>query len=56
MGDLYLDLIEGWQRFSEQPFNFYTAIGGPSQYGSWGVLRHLDDENPRWDAVSESYP
>ncbi|MCT4331949.1 hypothetical protein MU516_03580 [Paracoccus sp. YLB-12] len=56
MGDLYLDLIEGWQRFSDQPFNFYTAIGGPSQYGSWGVLRHLDDENPRWDAVSESYP
>ncbi|MCF3972230.1 hypothetical protein [Paracoccus salsus] len=52
MGDLYRRLLEGWRRYSDQPFNFYTAIGGPSQYGSWGVLRHLDDVNPRWDVVA----
>lgn len=53
MGDLYRRLLRGWQRYSDQPFNFYVAIGAPSQYGSWGVLRYLDDDNPRWHSVSE---
>lgn len=53
MGDLYRLLMRGWRRVSDQPFNFYTAIESPSGYGSWGVLRYLDDDNPRWDAVSE---
>lgn len=53
MGDLYRRLLAGWRRVSDQPFNFYTAIDGPSNYGSWGVLRYLDDNNPRWDAISE---
>ncbi|MDB6176898.1 hypothetical protein PAF17_05180 [Paracoccus sp. Z330] len=53
MGDLYRRLMRGWERFSDQPFNFYTAFGGPSRYGSWGVLRYLDDDNPRWRAISQ---
>lgn len=54
MGDLYRQIMKGWRRYSDQPFNFYTAIGGPSEYGSWGNLRYLDDNNPRWDAISEA--
>lgn len=54
MGDLYRRLIAGWRRVSDQPFTFYTAIGPPSGYGSWGKLRFLDDRNPRWDAIVEA--
>ncbi|MDP5305993.1 hypothetical protein [Paracoccus spongiarum] len=53
MGDLYRRLLAGWRKVSDQPFNFYTAIDTPGEYGSWGVLRFLDDQNPRWDAVAE---
>ncbi|MBU3029970.1 hypothetical protein [Paracoccus marinaquae] len=53
MGNLYRRLIAGWREVSDHPFNFYTAIDRPSGFGSWGVLRYLDDRNPRWDAVSE---
>lgn len=53
MGDLYRRLLAGWRKVSDQPFNFYTAIDGPGSHGSWGVLRYLDDDNPRWDAISE---
>jgi Ca2+-binding RTX toxin-like protein len=32
-------------------FNAFVDIGGPSKFGSWGALRHLDDSNPRHDAL-----
>ncbi|SNT71528.1 hypothetical protein [Paracoccus seriniphilus] len=54
MGELYRHLMKGWRQYSDQPFNFYTAIDGPSRYGSWGTLRFLDDMNARWRAVSEA--
>lgn len=52
MAPLYRQLVAGWQRYSDQPFNFFTAIEAPSQYGSWGALRYLDDDNPRWHAIA----
>lgn len=52
MGNLYRRLMAGWRKVSDQPFTFYTAIDTPSQHGSWGTLRYLDDDNPRWDAVA----
>ncbi|WP_417586793.1 hypothetical protein [Pararhodobacter oceanensis] len=51
MGDLYAALIRGWRTLSDAPFTAYMDIGEPSRWGSWGHLRHLDDQNPRWDAL-----
>lgn len=54
MGDLYRALIAGWQALTPAPFTAYMDIGRPSQWGAWGHLRHLDDQNPRWDALMEA--
>ncbi len=51
MGALYTTLLEGWQAVGGQLFNAYSDIYAPTKWGSWGALRHLDDENPRWDAL-----
>ena len=51
MGDLYRALIAGWQALTPAPFVAYMDIGKPSVWGSWGALRFLDDQNPRWDAL-----
>ncbi|MEZ5750585.1 MAG: hypothetical protein R3D60_01015 [Paracoccaceae bacterium] len=53
MGDLYRFLIEGWNSLTPAPFNAYTDVVTPSIWGSWGHLRHLDDSNPRWDAMMQ---
>jgi hypothetical protein len=52
MGALYAELLAGWQRLSDQPFNAFVDIYRPSKYGSWGALRHLGDDNPRWQALA----
>ncbi|MCB1396223.1 MAG: hypothetical protein KDJ98_09710 [Rhodobacteraceae bacterium] len=54
MGDLYRALIAGWQALTPAPFTAYMDIGQPSNWGAWGHLRHLDDQNPRWDALMEA--
>jgi len=54
MGDLYRALIAGWETLTDAPFTAYMDIGQPSIWGSWGALRHLDDSNPRWDALMEA--
>ena len=51
MGDLYRALIAGWRTLTPAPFNDFGDVGLPSVWGSWGSLRHLDDQNPRWDAI-----
>lgn len=53
MGALYRALIEGWGALTEAPFNHYFDVGMPTVWGSWGALRHLDDDNPRWRALME---
>lgn len=54
MGVAYDALIEGWASLTDAPFTAYMDIGKPSVWGAWGHLRHLDDENPRWDALMEA--
>lgn len=54
MGDLYRALLTGWATLTEAPFNAYMDIANPSVWGSWGALRHLDDDNPRWHALMEA--
>jgi len=51
MGALYTALLEGWAEAGGTLFNAYADIYVPTKWGSWGALRHLDDDNPRWDAL-----
>tara|TARA_R110002110_G_scaffold123078_5_gene299628 strand:- start:3483 stop:6008 length:2526 start_codon:yes stop_codon:yes gene_type:complete len=51
MGALYTTLLNGWQATGGQLFNAFNDVYAPTKWGSWGALRHLDDTNPRWDAL-----
>ena len=51
MGTLYTTLLAGWQAVGGQLFTAYSDVYAPTKWGSWGALRHLDDQNPRWDAL-----
>lgn len=51
MGTLYTALLEGWAAAGGKMFNAYADVYVPTKWGSWGALRHLDDSNPRWDAL-----
>ena len=51
MGTLYAELLAGWQRQSDAPFNAFVDFYAPGKWGSWGALRHLGDDNPRWQAL-----
>ncbi|WP_050527533.1 hypothetical protein [Pseudorhodobacter aquimaris] len=53
MGALYAKLIEGWAALTSAPFNAFVDVYSPNKWGSWGGLRHLGDENPRWDALAQ---
>lgn len=52
MGALYETLLQGWTAIGGQLFNAYSDVYAPSKWGSWGALRHLDDDNPRWQALA----
>ena len=51
MGRLYEELLQGWKDRGGTLFNAFVDIAGPSRYGSWGNLRHIDDQSPRWDVL-----
>lgn len=51
MGRLYEELLQGWKDRGGTLFNAFVDIAGPSRFGSWGNLRHIDDQSPRWDAL-----
>lgn len=51
MARLYERLMSAWKTNGGTVFTAYTDIAPPSKWGSWGALRHLDDNNPRWDAL-----
>jgi hypothetical protein len=53
MGALYGELLAGWAAVSDQPFNAFVDVYRPNKWGSWGALRHLWDENPRWLALAK---
>lgn len=56
MGALYEQLLTGWAGLSDAPFNAYVDVTAASKWGSWGALRHLGDENPRWRALAQGCP
>jgi len=51
MARLYERLIDGWFALGAGPFNIFVDVMTPSKWGSWGHLRHLGDDNPRWRVV-----
>lgn len=53
MGALYAELLAGWQAISDQPFNAFVDVYRPGKWGSWGALRHLGDDNPRWQVLAK---
>ncbi|WP_300585181.1 hypothetical protein [Marivita sp.] len=48
MADLYRDALDAWASLTDSPFNAFVDVAAPSKWGSWGALRHLNDDNPRW--------
>ncbi|MDT8857319.1 hypothetical protein RNZ50_20220 [Paracoccaceae bacterium Fryx2] len=53
MADLYRRLMQGWRGLTDAPFNAFVDVYAPNKWGSWGALRHLDDDNPRWQALAQ---
>jgi hypothetical protein len=56
MGELYTRLQEGWASLTDAPFTAFNDVEHPSKWGSWGGLRHLADDNPRWRALAQGCP
>jgi hypothetical protein len=52
MGTLYDHLLAGWSKLTPAPFNAFVDVYAPSKWGSWGGLRHLGDDNPRWQVLA----
>ena len=53
MGRLYGELLASWAKASPAPFTAFADISAPSKWGDWGALRHLWDDNPRWQALAK---
>jgi hypothetical protein len=53
MGALYARLQQGWARLTDAPFNAFVDVAAPGKWGSWGALRHLGDDNPRWQSLAQ---
>lgn len=51
MGQLYTELLEGWEDAGGTLFNAFVDVSAPSKWGSWGTVRHLEDSSARHDAV-----
>ena len=56
MGEVYRDLMTGWRLLTDAPFNAFVDVAPPGKWGSWGALRHLTDDNPRWTALAAGCP
>ncbi len=52
MGLLYDQLLAGWAMLSDAPFNAFVDTYRPGKWGSWGALRHLGDDSPRWRSLA----
>jgi hypothetical protein len=59
MGDLYGELLDSWEESGGTLFNAFVDVGRSSKWGSWGSLRHLNDETARFDelkAFNDTHP
>lgn len=53
MAQLYDRLLQGWAAVTPEPFNAFVDLATPGKWGSWGALRHLGDDNPRWQVLAK---
>lgn len=51
MGELYTDAITSWRSAGGEEFNVFVDVAPESKWGSWGALRHLNDQNPKAEAL-----
>jgi hypothetical protein len=51
MAGLYEALLAEWSNLTDGVFTAYADVYAPTKWGSWGHLRHLSDQNPRWEAL-----
>ncbi|UWR45686.1 hypothetical protein [Phaeobacter inhibens] len=51
MGALYRSLLAGWPDLGGSLFTAYSDVSSPGKWGSWGSLRYVSDDNPRWRAL-----
>ena len=51
MAGLYALILDSWRQSGGTLFNAFVDVAKPSKWGSWGALRHLWDDNPRWDVL-----
>jgi len=59
MGNLYQELLDGWEDAGGTLFNAFVDVSEPTKFGSWGSLRHLEDSSARHDAIEgfiQEYP
>jgi hypothetical protein len=52
MGRLYDQLLAGRSTLSDALFNAFVHTNRPGKWRSWGALRHLGDDNPRWKSLA----
>ena len=50
---LYAEVMEGWAKLTDAPFNAFVDVYSPGKWGSWGAMRHLADDNPRWQTIAK---
>ena len=53
MARLYDQVLQGWAAVTPEPFNAFVDLASPGKWGSWGALRHLGDDNPRWQVLAK---
>lgn len=51
IAELYEVLFAEWHGVGGRLFGVFNDVSAPSKWGSWGALRHLGDDNPRWDVI-----
>lgn len=54
LADLQAEVLTAWDDVGGTLYMAFVDVAAPSRWGSWGALRHLDDANPRWDALMDA--
>lgn len=53
MGALYRRHLGVWQEEGGDLYALFASMGGPSKWGSWGLLEFEGDRRPKWEAVQD---
>ena len=53
MAALYATLLAEWAGLTDAPFNGFVDVYAPDRWGSWGAMRHLGDDSPRWQVLAK---